>query len=413
MTDQTTTPSQKRVAIVGAGPSGLMAAEALARAGFAPVVFDGARAPARKFLLAGRGGLNLTHSEPMADFLPRYREAALALAPALKAFDATQLRTWAEFLGEETFVGSSGRVFPKSFKAGRLLRLWLERLNGLGVTLNLRHRLKAIKYPLALVFDTPDGEVRYSVDAAVLALGGGSWPHLGSDGAWAPILARHGVESRVFAPSNCGFQVAWTPHVRDHFVGSPLKSIAASFAGETSRGEAMITATGIEGGAIYALSAPLREAIARDGFATLHLDFKPDLSHEALAAKLVGRKGDSVAALLRKNLRLAPAAAAVLREPGPLAGDAAALAARIKHCPIRLDAPQPIARAISSAGGIVWEEIDEHFMLRKLPGVFVAGEMVDWEAQTGGYLLQACFSTAMAAGQAAARWLETRGATNA
>ncbi len=407
MTDRPQT-NTKRVAVVGAGPAGLMAAEALARAGFAPVIFEGARAPARKFLLAGRGGLNLTHSEAMEAFLPRYRESAARLAPAIAGFGPPALRAWAGALGEETFVGSSGRVFPKSFKAGRLLRLWLESLQGLGVTLRLRHRLKAVRASRELMFDTPEGEARFAADAAVLALGGASWPHLGSDGAWTSILARHAIASRPFSPSNCGFLVAWSSHVAGRFAGAPLKGVAVSFNGETSRGEATLTATGVEGGAIYALSAPLREAIARDGAATLHIDFKPDLSHGALAAKLASRAGDSVSARLRKTLNLPPAVAALLREPGPLAGDAAALAARIKDCPIKLAAPQPIARAISSAGGVAWDGLDEGYMLKALPGIFVAGEMVDWEAPTGGYLLQACLATGAAAGAGAAAWLGRR-----
>ena len=396
--------------VVGAGPAGLAAAEALASSGRRVVIYDAAPSPARKFLLAGRGGLNLTHSEPLVPgFIARYGAAAERLAAAIERFPPAALRAWAAELGEETFVGSSGRVFPKSFKSTPLLRAWLGRLGRLGVTLKVRRRLIGLSDGgRVLRFRTPEGEEEASAAAIVLAFGGASWPRLGGDGAWVAWLRDAGVEVAPLKPANCGFRADWSPSFRARFAGQPLKAIALSHAGRAVRGEAMIDAEGIEGGAVYALSASLRDAIERDGAATLSIDLKPDLTQEALAARLVRRPGQSASTFLRKAAGLAPAAIALLREPGPLPDGPEALAARIKRVDVRLTAPAPIERAISSAGGVAWREIDARFMLGKLPGVFVAGEMIDWEAPTGGYLLQACFSTGRAAGQGAAEWLARR-----
>ena len=389
----------------GAGPAGLMAAEVLAQAGHRVIVFDQAPSPARKFLLAGRGGLNLTHSEAIEPFLSRYAGAAASLAPAIAAFSPQDLRAWCEGLGEAPFVGSSGRVFPKSFKSTPLLRAWLRRLESLGVVLRMRHRLAGFEDGAA-VFEAPEGRVAVPARAIVLACGGASWPRLGSDGAWVGALARQGVEVAPLQPANCGFRVAWSEDFRGRFAGAPLKAIAVSAYGRGARGEATVTEGGLEGGAIYALSGLLRERVNADGEAWLEIDLKPDVPLDALAQKLARpRAGQSASTFLRKAAGLSPLAFALLRGAGPLPTEAHALAQRVKRVGVRLTGVAPIARAISSAGGVRWSELDEHYMLRKLPGVFVAGEMIDWEAPTGGYLLQACFSTGAAAGRGAARWM--------
>jgi uncharacterized flavoprotein (TIGR03862 family) len=390
------------VAIIGGGPAGLMAAEVLADAGVRATIYDRMPSLGRKFLMAGRGGLNLTHSEELETFLSRYRERAPDLEGALRAFPPQALRDWSEVLGEPTFVGSSGRVFPKSFKASPLLRAWLRRLGRQGVEVRLRHEWRGWSADGALRFATPAGEATAQPDATILALGGASWPRLGADGGWTSLLSAQGVSIAPLKPANCGFDVAWSEVLKARFAGEPLKSIALSFDGRTLRGEAIVTETGLEGGAIYALSAPLRDAILRDGSAILTVDLRPDTTHDALAHKLAApRRKQSASSFLRKATGLSPVAIALLREAGPLLDSPAELAGRIKRLPVSLTGIRPLDHAISTAGGVAFNELDPNFMLRRLPGVFCCGEMLDWEAPTGGYLLQACFATGRAAGRGA------------
>ena len=398
-----------RAAVIGAGPAGLSAATRLAAAGWSVAVFDRMPTPARKLLIAGRGGLNLTHSEPLDRLLDRYGPARDALAPAIRAFPPDALRAWCDSLGEPTFVGSSGRVFPLSFKAAPLLRAWLRRLAEARVTLHPRHRWTGWTAGGDLRFDTPDGCATHPrPDATVLALGGASWPRLGSDGAWTAILSAAGVAVAPQRPSNCGVAVAWSGRFRARFEGTPLKRLCLRHDAATARGEAVITAAGLEGGPVYALSAGLRDALARDGRATLHLDLRPDLDAPALAARLSApRRAQSLSTFLRRQAGLCPAAIALLHEAphaqGPSTLDPAALAARVKSLPLPVTGTAGIGRAISSAGGVALDEVDADHMLRRLPGTFVAGEMLDWEAPTGGYLLQAAFSTGHAAAEGVLR----------
>ena len=379
-----------------------MAAEAAAQSGAAVMVADHMPSPARKLLIAGRGGLNLTHSEALPLFLTRYGVAEPHLASHIRAFPPEALIAWAEGLGQPCFIGSSGRVFPRTMKASPLLRAWMARLGALGVRLLPRHRWLGFTPDGAARFATADGEAQIKASATILALGGASWPRLGSDGAWPALLPS--VATRPFAPSNMGFAIPWSDHLRQRFAGTPLKRIALSFGGITQRGEAMITEAGIEGGAVYALSAAMRDALERQRGVTLQLDLRPDLSLADLAARLAGRRGSlSLSNHLRRNAGLAPVGIALVQEALKAGAQQSALAGLIKALPLQVTGCFPIARAISSAGGLSWSEVDENLMLRRLPGVFACGEMLDWEAPTGGYLLQACFSTGRAAGLAAVR----------
>jgi uncharacterized flavoprotein (TIGR03862 family) len=392
---------RRAVAIIGAGPAGLMAAEAAARSGAVVTVFDHMPSPARKLLIAGRGGLNLTHSEPLERFLDRYGVSRARLEPVIRDFPPQALVAWCEGLGQATFIGSSGRVFPKAMKASPLLRAWLARLDGMGVALRSRHRWAGFTGDGALRFETPGGEALERPAATVLALGGASWPRLGSDGGWVHLLPDCAIAP--LRASNMGFAVAWSAHLRTRFAGAPLKRIALTFGDTTVRGEAVLTAGGIEGGAVYALSAPLREAIAAHGSATLRIDLRPDVPRDEMARRLAMRPGAvSLSNHLRRAGGLPPVGIALVQEALHAGASRDDLAALVKALPMTLTAPFPIARAISSAGGLAWDEVDERLMLRRHPGIFACGEMLDWEAPTGGYLLQACFATGHAAGRAAA-----------
>lgn len=371
-------PVPRDAAIIGAGPAGLFAAEILSAAGCAVTVYDRKPSAARKFLMAGRGGLNLTHSEDIDTFVTRYGAAQRFMEPLIRAFTPADLRAWCEGLGQETFIGSSGRVFPKTMKASPLLRAWLARLAEQGV-----------KFQFGMTWT---GNAM-AADATLLALGGASWPGLGSDGSWQNVLKDKHVPVVPFAPSNGGFAVAWSDYMKQKFAGTPLKNIRLTHDGHGANGEIMITAAGIEGGAVYALSSRIRDAIARDGNTVVTIDLHPHLSDGDIARKLSAPRGrQSVSTYLRKALNLPPAAIALLHESG-----ADINAAAIKSCPLTLIAPFGIDRAISSAGGIALSALDDNMMIKNLPGVFAAGEMLDWEAPTGGYLLQGCFATARAA----------------
>lgn len=408
-------PSQS-VAIIGGGPAGLMAAEVLARAGVQVDLYDAMRSVGRKFLLAGKGGLNLTHAEPYAAFVSRYGTRQAQLAPMLDDFGPEALRAWVHTLGIDTFVGSSGRVFPTEMKAAPLLRAWLHRLRSSGVRFHMRHRWLGWDAERRLLFATPEGEHAQRADAVVLALGGGSWARLGSDGKWVELLEHQGIDIAPLRPANCGFEVAWSEHFRSRFAGEPVKSVALAFTdGNGQRagrqGEFIVTASGVEGSLIYALAAPLRDAIEASGAALIQLDLAPGKTLERLCRELSKPRGKlSLANHLRKRTGISGVKAGLLREclPGEILADPPRLAAAIKSLPLKLDAARPIDEAISSAGGVPFEALDENLMLRAVPGAFCAGEMLDWEAPTGGYLLTACFASGRAVAQGVSAWLAKR-----
>ena len=412
MTEPSTLPS-RHVAIIGGGPAGLMAAEVLSQAGMKVDLYDGMPSVGRKFLLAGVGGMNITHSEASPAFLSRYAERAPQMAPLLRAFDADALCQWIHELGIETFVGSSGRVFPTDMKAAPLLRAWLKRLRESGVVIHTRHRWLGWQADGQLLVDSPEGQKQLNPDAVLLALGGGSWARLGSDGAWMPLLAERGVDLAPLQPSNCGFDVAgWSEVLRSKFAGAPLKNIAIALEHSTPRlGECVITATGIEGSLIYAWSAPIREAINQQGKATILSDLLPGKPVDKIQAALAKPRGSrSMSKHLHSQLGIDGVKAALLRElaPAECFNDPAQLAQAIKALPLKLIKARPLDEAISSAGGVRFEAVDENLMLRQLPGVFCAGEMLDWEAPTGGYLLTGCFASGRAAGLGVLSWLKAK-----
>jgi uncharacterized flavoprotein (TIGR03862 family) len=406
----TTVPGTLPVAVVGAGPAGLMAAEVLSQHGHCVHVFDAMPSAGRKFLLAGKGGLNLTHSESFDAFISRYGSRRAQVQPWLRAFDAQALRDWAQSLGIATFIGTSGRVFPVDLKAAPLLRAWLHRLRGDGVQFQMRHRFTGWTADGALRFETPRGERTLQASAMVLALGGASWARLGSDGAWVPLLQGRGVDVAELLPSNCGFDVrgGWSDYFATRFAGQPFKSVAIRFQQFHSKGEFVATATGVEGSLIYAASALLRDEIRARGSASFELDLLPDRTFEQVRAEVAHPRGSrSLSSHLKSRLHLDGIKLALLHEllPREAMHDPVQLAAAIKALPVTLAAPRPIDEAISSAGGVRLEALDANLMLRAAPGVFCAGEMLDWEAPTGGYLLAACFASGRAAGLGALNFL--------
>jgi len=393
-----------------------MAAEVLIQGGMRVDVYDAMPSVCRKFLLAGKGGLNITHSEPAGPFLSRYGSRATRIAPLLDAFGPEALRTWVHELGIETFVGTSGRVFPKEMKAAPLLRAWLHRLRTAGVRFHMRQRWIGWNDDGALCFTTSLGESMVRADAVVLAVGGGSWSRLGSDGAWVPLIRAHGIPVEELMPANCGFDVGWSEHFRERFAGHPVKAVVITFkdsngAVHRQQGEFMVTATGVEGSSIYALSAKLRDRISASGEAIIHLDLAPGRELSRLVEELSRPRGSkSMANHLRSRAGIDGVKAGLLRELAAAQDfdDPVRLASAIKSLQLRLIAPRPLDEAISSAGGISFEALDEQLMLRAMPGVFCAGEMLDWEAPTGGYLLTACFASGRVAGLGARAWLESR-----
>ena len=387
--------------VIGGGPAGLMAAEVLAQGGWPVSVYDAMPSVGRKFLIAGKGGLNLTHDETFTRFLSRYGRRRTALEPFLMAFGPVELRAWFRDLGFETFTGSSGKVFPRGMNAGPILTAWLKRLRGLGVRFYPRHRWVGWDAENVLRFDTPKGEITVSAEAMILALGGGSWPHLGSDGSWVPLLQARGVKIAPLEPANCGFDVPWSEYFRERFAGTPVKAVKLHFGAAQRRGEFIITQNGLEGSLIYAFSAQLREAIKTRKRVVIRLDLAPDRSVENLQARLSrGRGSRSLSEHFRRAAGIRGVKFALLREFTPKAAleSPVRAAESIKGLAIPLIAPRPLDEAISTAGGVDFAALDENLMLRVLPGTFCAGEMLDWEAPTGGYLLTACFSTGRAAG---------------
>jgi uncharacterized flavoprotein (TIGR03862 family) len=402
----------KSVAIIGGGPAGLMAAEVIGTQDINVDIYDSMPSLGRKFLMAGKSGLNLTHSEPFEQFVSRYGEHRARIEPMLKKFGPDELRDWAHGLGIETFVGTSRRVFPVEMKASPLLRAWLKRLGDLGVQVHFRHRWKgdiaAVPGGSSLGFESPGGDVTAKADAVVLALGGGSWSRLGSDGAWVPWLRRAGAQVDPLRPANCGFDVAWSPHFRERYEGHPLKSVVLSFGPFRQQGEFIITREGVEGGLIYSASALLRDEVDAGGRAVMVLDLAPDRSHEWIAERLSRPRGSrTMASHLEKAVGIKGVKAGLLREFVSKEDfmSIEPLAHFIKNLPIPLIATRPLDEAISSAGGVRFESLDEDLMLKSMPGVFCAGEMLDWEAPTGGYLLTACFASGYTAGKGVLKWL--------
>ncbi|MBI3440535.1 MAG: TIGR03862 family flavoprotein [Proteobacteria bacterium] len=401
-------PAKKRpadIAIIGGGPAGLMAAEIIATAGLPVTVYERKPTLGRKFLMAGRGGLNLTHSENLDTFMMRYGAAAGRLRPAIENFSPADLRAWCEGLGQPTFIGTSGRIFPESFKASPMLRAWKVRLDQLGVKFVFQRQWMGWSDAGQLNFTTPEGKTEHiKADATILALGGASWPRLGSDGSWVEILKQYNIAVTPLRPANCGFIVAWSEIFQSRFAGQPLKPVTLSFGGCIAQGEMVITANGLEGSALYALSAALRDEIDKSGATMLMLDLRPGLSSAALANRLSAPRGTlSFSNFLRKAGGLSPVAVGLVREIGDKNVQnlsPSSLTALIKAMPIRLEASFSLDRAISTAGGIVLDGLNDHFMLKNRPGVYAVGEMLDWEAPTGGYLLQASFSTAVMAAKA-------------
>lgn len=399
--------------VIGGGPAGLMAAEALAGRGVAVDVYDAMPSVGRKFLMAGKGGMNITHSEPAPAFLARYGQRANRIAPLLAEFDGPALRAWVHGLGIDTFVGSSGRVFPTEMKAAPLLRTWLHRLRESGVRVHTRHRWLGWDDAGQLRFASPAGESTVSAPAVVLALGGGSWARLGSDAAWVPWLAEHDVTITPLRPANCGFDVDWSDVFRERYAGQPVKSVAMAVTAPDGtplhrQGEFVISATGIEGSLVYALSAPIRDLIERDGSAEIRLDLAPGMSAARVADEIARPRGSrSVSSHLQSKLGITGVKAGLLYEGVSKADmhDPVALAAAIKALPLRLVRARPIDEVISTAGGVAFEAMNDHLMLNAMPGVFCAGEMLDWEAPTGGYLLTACFASGRMAGLGAANYL--------